>query len=244
MTNGVPRRYVACLDVLGFSKALESDLLGLANAYSAAIKIARNMQESARFVADRKAGHTLNGMPLKGTLVRDFPHIMEVAVFSDSIFIFTEDESADSLTEICEYCFLVYREFLRQLLPLRGGITRGEAIVIPKDRLYLGQAIVDAWTLEQSLDLTGIVLKSGLNCAASVEAEVTFAGGHKERLHVPTHRTGMVHGRDHIRNFEIIRAKAIHTGAQKMITRYENSEPVVAAAMLKIDREALRLQVR
>lgn len=228
-----PRRYVACLDVLGFTSAIQRNLNQLCDAYSVAVKLAKRTQEAERFFPN--ATQTI-GKPLEGRHERIHPHIFEVAVFSDSIFVFTDNESIESLVGLCEYCFLIYREFLSKGLTLRGGIAGGEAIVAPEDRIYIGQAIIDAWKLEQSLDLTGIVLKAGLACAAAVEAEVTLKCGHREHLMVPTHRDHNVDGKSQTKSFQRLRAQA----GPALAKRYTNSEPVVAA-MLKIDPALLRL---
>jgi hypothetical protein len=55
-------------------------------------------------------------------------------------------------------------------------------------------------------------------------------------MRVVRHRSGVVDGKHHSKNFQIIRLKA-GTG---FVQRYKNSEPVVAA-MLKCDANDLRL---
>jgi hypothetical protein len=117
----VPRRYVACLDVLGFSRLVEKDLLRLYDAYWSSVQILRRLEESARFAPDNPGIRHLDGTPEPGKMVRDFSHIIDVTVFSDSIFIFTDDESQDSLNELCEFCYQIYDIFLQRGLVLRGG---------------------------------------------------------------------------------------------------------------------------
>ncbi len=237
----IPCRYVASLDVLGFRNSLEKDIFTLAQAYLTAIKISKKTQKSSHSIQETPWLKSLGGSPPEGKSVPNHPHIFKVAVFSDSIFVFTDDETEDSLIDLCEFCFLIYREFLRQGLPLRGGIARGEAIVMPEESLYLGKAIVDAWIIEQSLDLTGIVLAEGLSCAATAQAVATFKvkdtpEGRKENRSVPVHRSSMVKGDEtHARQFQLARAKA----GKDFARRYENSESVIAA-MFKMDPSLLR----
>ncbi len=236
------RRYVASLDVLGFSNLVKQDVGKLYNDYWTSIKVLQRHQESAHFIPDTPGITNVDGTPPPGKMFPDFPHIYEVAVFSDSIFIFTEDDSDESLNDLCEFCFSIYRVFLNRLLALRGGIAAGEAIVDREDKVYVGQGIIDAHKLEISLDLTGIVLAEGLTPAASAEAVVTFkeekagAGQQKKTRRVPTHRSGMVNGRQHTRDFQMIRINSGPTFTQ----RYRNSEPVVAA-MMKADQNDLKL---
>lgn len=123
---------------------------------------------------------------------------------------------------------------------MRGGIARGEAVIL--DKVYVGTGIIRAYKLEQSLDLTGIVLAEDLVCDASEEATVTFkpqkAGepNEKKTRRVVRHRSGMVNGKDKGKTFQMIRLQA----GDKYKERYKNSEPVVAA-MLKCEENDLRL---
>lgn len=231
----VTRRFVACMDVLGFKNELEKNVMTLADAYTTAVMISRRTKDSCRTV-DKNPGVIIIGKEREVSEIPEFPHIVEVAVFSDSIFVFTDDESSDSLTNLCEYIFLVYREFLSKELPLRGGIAAGEAILLPEERIYLGQAIVEAYKIEQSLDLTGIVLQPGLKSPATAEAEVTFKSGLKQRMLVPTHRNGMANGEQQAKTFQIAAVQAGPTHR----ARYENSIPVVAA-ILKINEDKLKI---
>lgn len=227
----IPRRYVASLDVLGFTTALRSNLIGLTTAYATAINIARRAQTASRVILSNPGVTSIDGSPQDAVEIAIYQRIFHLAVFSDSIFVFTDDESTESLAELCEFCFVIYREFLAQGLALRGGIAAGEAIVAPDESLYVGQAIVDAWKIEQSLDVTGIVLHPGLNCEATTEALATFkVAGQIERKRelrlVPNHRSNLVTAEiSHNRQFQILRQQAGPSYRQ----RYEYSEPVVAA---------------
>lgn len=235
-------RYVASLDVLGFSNLCKQDVGRLYDAYWTAIKILLRHEESARFVPENRGVTRIDGKHPPGKMVRDYPHIYEVAIFSDSIFIFTDDDSDESLNELCEFCFSIYRVFLSRQLALRGAIAGGEAIVDPEDKVYVGQAIINAHNIEKRLDLTGIVLAEGLSPAASAEALVTFKPAKEGEapvqkiMQVPTHRNGMVDGKQCAHDFVMIRIQAGAAFAQ----RYKNSEPVVAA-ILKCDQNEVML---
>lgn len=229
--GSTPRCHVACLDVLGFTKALQNDVHSLFQAYYVAIDMAQRTVESYTFVQKYPGVTHIDGSRPEGSEVLEFPHIEKVAVFSDSIFVFTKTESPDALTNLCEYCFLIYRKFLSLGLPLRGGIASGEAIVQPQSNIFLGQAIVDAWQIEQSLDLTGIVLDQNLESPATTEAEASFRdkcrrAKWKESRRVPLHRAGLVQADDNdIRNYQVARAQA----GPQFEERYKNSVSVVAA---------------
>jgi hypothetical protein len=234
------KRFIASLDVLGFSNLVKQDVGRLYDAYWTSIKIVRSHEESAHFIPDHPGIVPIDGSKPPGTMVRSFPHIYEVAVFSDSMFIFTDDASDESLNDLCEFCISIYQVFLNRQLALRGAIVAGEAIVDREDKVYVGQGIIDAHNLEKSLDLTGIVLAEGLTPAASAEALVTFkeekfgAEQKQKTMRVPTHRNS--NGRQYAQNLIHIRIQSPASYTQ----RYRNSIPVVAA-MIKADQNDLRL---
>jgi hypothetical protein len=231
------QRYQACLDVLGFIAALARlGAVNLANAYDTAIKISKLHRETAKRILTNPGVIKL-GEPQEGVDVPIYPNIFHVEFFSDTIFVFTIDDSDESLSQLSEICYLIFTVFMRQGLTLRGGIARGESIVFPEDNLYVGQGIVEAYKLEQSLDLVGIVLQKGLACSASRPALITYKCGHSEELHVPIHRDAMVYGEAMVRQFEFARAEA----GSKYTQRYANSVEVVAA-MGKISPELLRVK--
>lgn len=231
------RRYQACLDVLGFTTTLTRlGALKLANAYDTAIKISEQRSKEVKKLLINPGVKKL-GEAQESRDVPIYPNIFHVQFFSDTIFVFTIDDSAESLNQLCELSYCIFAEFMRHGLTLRGGIAAGESIVYPKQSLYVGKGIVDAYKLEQSLDLIGIVLEENLSCTASRPALVTFKCSHKQELHVPTHRNSMVKGDAFVRQFEFVRAQA----GPNYRLRFENSIDVIAA-MGKIDCDSLRLQ--
>jgi hypothetical protein len=92
--------------------------------------------------------------------VRWFEEIEHVGVFSDTLIVFTIDDSLNSLSMICQFANSIFKVFLARKLPLRGAIAHGETILDIDQSLFLGQAIVDAHKLGESLDSLGIVLGS------------------------------------------------------------------------------------
>jgi hypothetical protein len=238
--NPIPRRYVASLDVLGFSDAIKSRFFPLTSTFSDAIKRARLRTAPQVVSASHADTHTSVTKSQISQGFLEYPKLLKPVVFSDSIFVFTVDESIESLVNLCEFCAYTYVDFLANGLALRGGIAGGEACVVEDDNLYVGQAIIDAWKLETSLDLTGIVLNSDLSCEASTSALITFkktANKKPERLEVPITRDRQFSGEHHARAFKIMRAMA----GPEYEQRYINSIPVVAA-ILKINTDLLLLK--
>lgn len=148
--------YVGCLDVLGFKSLLARHEGKLAQAYRHLLnvyRVAGGVQLQVK-VGDAKTGQYLRGMTL------GFQKLRAPVVFSDSVFLLTEDDSQESLDEICLYANTLFRKAIESNLPLRGAISVGRTWHYPKERVTMGHGFVRAFSLEQSLDTLGVVLDS------------------------------------------------------------------------------------
>lgn len=83
--------------------------------------------------------------------------IVTIITFSDSILVFSKDESElcyDSfvltVSSLCEELFL-------QKIPHRGVVAKGEMTLDFKKSIYFGQPLIDAYTMEQDLAFYGVV---------------------------------------------------------------------------------------
>lgn len=145
-------KYVAFLDILGFKqymkKASHNEALSYMKSFS---KVTKNIWSNS---ADSKY--------ISGLIV------------SDSVVIYTNETSKAALDallslikEICEY------QFTRNSILLRGGITKGEftdksleSEGTLKEGLIVGQAYIDAYLLEGSAKVIGVVLSSEVTADA------------------------------------------------------------------------------
>lgn len=132
------KRYVAFLDVLGFKD------------YA--------LRHSIDEVYNRL--QILNGFrPEEGE--RDYDSDEEkrikFSIFSDSIFIFTRDDSFVTLRHFLSYVKRVMRMALRNEIPLKGAIAYGDIVVDDNTNLFCGQPIIDAYLLEEELQYMGVV---------------------------------------------------------------------------------------
>ncbi len=82
---------------------------------------------------------------------------IKFTIFSDSIFIFSKDDSPANLRHFLTYVKRVVRMSLRREIPLKGAIAYGDIVVDDDENLFCGQPIIDAYLLEEDLQYMGIV---------------------------------------------------------------------------------------
>src|SRR4051812_37254011 len=165
------RRYTACLDLLGFRSAYQQlSAAGLAIAYRDALAIVEAERQAsvshfvdyvgAEYVEDegRPGSADMFAVPKLVGHQKLYPKISETVVFSDTIFIFSDDDAEESRRQISEVVNLVFQVCLEHELPTCGAIALGETLLWPEERVYLGQAIIDAYELQNSLDIVGIAI--------------------------------------------------------------------------------------
>lgn len=132
------KRYVAFLDILGFKDYVQRHSVGI--------------------VYNRL--RTLNGL-LPTEDEQDLDSEMEkrikCTIFSDSIFIFSKDDTIASFNHFLIYVRRIMRMALRKRIPLKGAIAFGHIVVDEKTNLFCGQPIIDAYLLEEDLQYMGVV---------------------------------------------------------------------------------------
>ncbi|MDE5842672.1 MAG: hypothetical protein K2H35_02915 [Muribaculaceae bacterium] len=85
---------------------------------------------------------------------------IELAQFSDSIVLFSRDNSKESLSEISN----VAREIMfsainrEKPIPLKGALAEGNVTCDLSKRLFFGQPLIDAYLLEENVQYYGIVV--------------------------------------------------------------------------------------
>lgn len=82
---------------------------------------------------------------------------IKFTIFSDSIFIFSKDDSFPNLRHFLTYVKRVMRMALRAEIPLKGAIAYGDIVVDEEQNLFCGQPIIDAYMLEEDLQYMGVV---------------------------------------------------------------------------------------
>ena len=96
-----------------------------------------------------------------GEIVKDGEYdCISVAQFSDSIVLFSKDNSLESLTAISEAAGKILKKAIEREkpIPLKGAIAEGFVIYDIQKQLFFGQALIDAYLMEESLQYYGIAV--------------------------------------------------------------------------------------
>lgn len=82
---------------------------------------------------------------------------IKTSIFSDSIYIFSKDDSRTSLFHFLSNVKRTMRMALRRNIPLKGAVAYGEIVVDLDSHIFCGQPIIDAYFLEEDLQYMGVV---------------------------------------------------------------------------------------
>ena len=138
-------KYVAFLDILGFKRKLKQLGQNSAKEYISTFS-----------ATAYKEWQTLN------------PKLVEGYIVSDSFIIYTKDTSKKALNELLTIIdSICKKEFTENEILIRGAIAKGEFERMPavelanlSKGLMVGQAYVDAYTMENAAKVAGILLSS------------------------------------------------------------------------------------
>lgn len=83
---------------------------------------------------------------------------IQLAQFSDSIVLFSKDAAQKSLKTLAEVARGIMQTAIKQQIPIKGAIAQGQITCdIPK-QLFFGQALIDAYLLEENIHYYGILV--------------------------------------------------------------------------------------
>ena len=81
-----------------------------------------------------------------------------LAQFSDSIVLFSNDTTLNSLETLADVTRGIMQTAIKQQIPIKGAIAQGQITCdIPK-QLFFGQALIDAYLLEENIHYYGILV--------------------------------------------------------------------------------------
>lgn len=154
---------VAYLDILGYQSFLENNPNAASETAEKVLDLIAKTPESTKV-------YVLNALlelQKDKTLMAQVSSALRHIVFSDTILLSIEypnDVSEDwkfqaFLTLISLSSFLFVQMF-KGGLPLRGAMVEGE--FISKDYCFAGQAIIDAYKITKTLNVSGVVCQRGL----------------------------------------------------------------------------------
>lgn len=88
---------------------------------------------------------------------RQYDNRIQWALFSDSIVLFSNDDSLDSLKNIAEVTCSIMRDAISRQIPVKGAIAQGIITCDVAKQLFFGQALIDAYLLEENIHYYGIL---------------------------------------------------------------------------------------
>ena len=85
---------------------------------------------------------------------------IQLVMFSDSILLFSQDISASSLRAISDVAnhIMMYAMQQERPIPLKGAIAAGKMTCDYAKQLYFGQALIDAYLLEEDVKYYGVIV--------------------------------------------------------------------------------------
>jgi hypothetical protein len=99
-----------------------------------------------------------------------------LAWFSDSILLFTREDTNDSLQELLQTVQWLLFETMLYTTRIRAGIAYGDAFIDPQNAMYVGVPIIEAHQLEQQQQWSGAALtKSAYDRIPQYAIEGKFA---------------------------------------------------------------------
>lgn len=83
---------------------------------------------------------------------------IQLAQFSDSIVLFSNDTTSISLQTLAEVTRGIMQTAINLQIPMKGAVAQGKITCdIPK-QLFFGQALIDAYLLEENINYYGILV--------------------------------------------------------------------------------------
>ena len=139
-------RLVAFLDIMGFKDMV-------ARHFSA---IEEKLTDLSKFISDAIQED------------EDYQHM----IFSDSIIIYVSASKKNAFHSLLEKVGKIVEKSISLGLPIKGAIAKGECTVCMGIKpFFFGQPIIDAYTLEESVILYGVVLHNTVEELAEKERE-------------------------------------------------------------------------
>lgn len=140
-------RYVACIDIMGFKDMVlrtpHNEIYNMMRKIDSQIKLSASID-----------WHDCNLCLIKTTN------------YSDSIMIYSKDDSKDSLLSFVYTVSSFTNDLLTEAIPHTGAVAYGMMTVDSTNSIYFGQPLIDAYLLQQELEFYGIVAH------ATVENEI------------------------------------------------------------------------
>lgn len=134
-------RFVCFLDIMGFKDMVMRNSHD--EVYDLMSKISKH----------RKTLENVDGLP------EQYPaDSLKTISFSDSILIFTKDESLECFEVLTAAAGWLFVAALESGIPLKGSIACGEISINTSRQIFFGQPLIDAYLLQEDVAFYGIAI--------------------------------------------------------------------------------------
>jgi hypothetical protein len=86
-----------------------------------------------------------------------------IVTFSDSIVIFSKSDRFEDLEYLLFSTSWLFNQALKNNIQLKGGLAHGEVSLNKDDQIYFGQAIIDAYNIEEDVNYLGVVAHNSID---------------------------------------------------------------------------------
>ena len=135
-------RFVAFFDILGFKE------LVLRSTHSEIFK-------SLLSISDLRK--QINPQITEKDFSNDKNKPIEIITFSDSVIIFSKNDSVETFKVFIESLNWVFARIIETEIPVKGAFAHGEVSVDVEKQIYFGQALIDSFQLQEDVDYFGAV---------------------------------------------------------------------------------------
>lgn len=160
-TNQIQKRFVVFLDIMGFkdrvarssAETLYSELTDFNRDITNIINSTKKVQLDD---LNQQSGVSDIALDTK----EEGAHDILLAQFSDSIVLFSSDNTRESLVAISNVAKRIMQSAMdrEKPIPLKGALAEGNITCDMPKQLFFGQALIDAYLLEENVQYYGVAV--------------------------------------------------------------------------------------
>lgn len=83
---------------------------------------------------------------------------VQITLFSDSILLFSPDTEKSSLRSLAQVAKDIMQESISYNIPIKGALAKGKVTCDVSKQLFFGQALIDAYLLQENTKYYGILV--------------------------------------------------------------------------------------
>lgn len=143
------KRFVAFLDILGFKDLVmrksHDEIYEILNKISKTKKVLEKAPSHEKVIA--KFGDAE----------------ISIVNFSDSIVIFSKNDDPGNFEYFLYAVRWLFSSSIKNGIPIKGGIAYGEISINKSEQIYFGQAIIDAYLIEEDVNYFGVTVHNSFD---------------------------------------------------------------------------------